>query len=75
MVSTIANNGFPHCVDAAAIEERIVRRLSFLKSSEKEKVFVELSPIWCCSEKWSGLNRISHPDWVKICVDPNGQIN
>ncbi len=23
----------------------------------------------------SGLNRISHPDWVKICVDPNGHIN
>ena len=22
-----------------------------------------------------GLNRISHPHWVKICVDPNGQIN
>ncbi len=33
------------------------------------------SPIWCCPEKWSGLNRISHPHWVKICVDPNGQIN
>ena len=20
------------------------------------------------------LNRISHPDWVKLCVDPNGRI-
>ena len=20
------------------------------------------------------MNRISHPDWVKICVDPNGRI-
>ena len=28
----------------------------------------------CCPEKWSGLNRISPPDCVKICVDPNGQI-
>ena len=28
----------------------------------------------CCSERWSGLNRISHPDWVKICGDANGQI-
>ena len=41
----------------------------------KKRVFGGFSPIWCCPEKWSGLNRISHPDWVKICVDPNGQIN
>ena len=68
-------DGFPHCVDAAAIEEQTVRRLSFVKISEEEKVFGGLSPIWCCPEKWSGLNRISHPDWVKICVDTNGQIN
>ena len=26
-------------------------------------------------EKWSGQNRISHPHWVKICDDHNGQIN
>ena len=38
-------------------------------------MFGRFSPIWCCLEKWSGLNRISHPDWVKICVDPSGQIN
>ena len=25
--------------------------------------------------KWSGLNRISHHHWVKICDDRNGQIN
>ena len=31
-------------------------------------------PNLCCSERWSGLNWISHPDWVKICVDPYGQI-
>ena len=57
------------------IEEWPVRRLSFLKSPEEEKVFGGLSPIWCCPEKWSGMYRISHPDWVKICADPNGQIN
>ena len=68
-------DGFPHCVDAAAIEERTVKCLSFFKSSEEEKVFGGLSPIRCCPEKWSGLNRISHPDLVKICVDPNSQIN
>ena len=40
-------DGFPHCVDAAAIEKRAVRRLSFLKSSDEESVW-RLSPIWCC---------------------------
>ena len=54
--------------------EWTVRRLSSSKASEQEKVFEGLSPIWCCPEKWSRKNRISHPDWVKICVDPNGQI-
>ena len=31
-------------------------------------------PILCCPERWTGLNRISHPDWVKLCVDANGRI-
>ena len=31
-------------------------------------------PNFCCSERCSVLNRISHPDWVKLCVDPNGRI-
>ena len=26
-------------------------------------------------KKWSRLNRISHPNWVKICVKHNGQFN
>ena len=67
-------DGFPNG-GTAAIEERTVRRLSFLKRSEEEKVFGGLSTIWCWSDKWSGLNKISHPDWLKLCVDPNGQIN
>ena len=29
----------------------------------------------CCPEKWSAMNRISHPHWMKICADPDGQIN
>ena len=41
----------------------------------RKTVFGGLSPIWCCPEIWSGLNRISHPDWGKICVDHNDQIN
>ena len=32
-------DGFLHCVDAAVIEERTVRRLFFLKSSEEESVW------------------------------------
>ena len=31
-------------------------------------------PSLCCPERWSGMNGISHPDWVKLCVDPNGRI-
>ena len=43
------------------------------RSYEKEKVFGGF-PNLCCPERWSGMNRISHPDWVKLCVDPNGRI-
>ena len=31
-------------------------------------------PNLCCPERWFWKNRISHPDWVKLCVDPNGRI-
>ena len=31
-------------------------------------------PNWYCPERWSGMNWISHPDWVKLCVDTNGRI-
>ena len=37
--------------------------------------FGGLSPFLCNPGKWSELNRISHPHWVKICDDHNGQIN
>ena len=45
-----------------------------MKGSE-EVIVGWLSPFLCCPGKWSGLNRISHPHWVKICGDHNGQIN
>ena len=48
---------------------RPVRKV--LRKSE----FSGLSPFLCCPGKWSGLNRITHPHWVKICDDHNGQIN
>ena len=41
----------------------------------EEEIVCGLSPFLCCPEKWSRLNRISHPHWVKICDDHNGQIN
>ena len=41
----------------------------------RKRVFGGLSPFLCCLEKWSGLNRISHPHWVKIWDDHNGQIS
>ena len=31
-------------------------------------------PNLCCPERWSGMNRISHLDCVRLCVDPNGRI-
>ena len=52
-----------------------MRRLFLLKSSEEEEMFWRFSPILGAARKdGPGLNRISHPDWVKICGDPNGQI-
>ena len=38
--------------------------------SAKESVFGSL-PNFCCSEGRSGMNRISHPDWAKLCVELN----
>ena len=62
-------DGFPHGGGAAAIEEGGQSlRLSWTKKSEEERVFGGFP-------QFVVVNRISHPDWVKICVDPNGQIN
>ena len=53
--------------------------LLLLKTSVLNKVVLQKRvfdgfPNLCCPERWFGLNRISHPDWVKLCVDPNGRI-
>ena len=40
------------------------------RCSAKETMFCSL-PNFCCSGKRSGLNRIGHPDWVKLCVELN----
>ena len=40
------------------------------RCSVKETVFGSL-PNFCCLERRSRLNRISHPDWMKLCVELN----
>ena len=61
--------------DAAAdIEEQTVRRLSWTNKFWKREWVFNGFPNLCCPERWYGVNRISHPDWVKLCVDPNGRI-
>ena len=46
------------------------RRLYRTKSFCKKAVFGSF-PNFCSLESRSRLNRISHPDWVKLCVDLN----
>ena len=41
----------------------------------RKREFGGFSPFLCCPGKWSGQNGISHPHWVKICDDHNGQFN
>ena len=36
--------------------------------SAKESVW-RFFPSLCCPETYCGMNRISHPDWVKLCVE------
>ena len=68
-------DGFPHYVHAtAAIEEQTVRRLHWMKLFSQRESVLAAFPNYCCPVRWFGLNRISHPDWVKLCVDPNGRI-
>ena len=38
------------------------------RCSAKETVFGSLSN-FCCPWRRSGMNRIGHPDWVKLCVE------
>ena len=38
------------------------------RCSAKESVFGSLLNFFCL-EKRSGMNRIGHPDWVKLCVE------
>ena len=63
-------DSFPHCVHAAAIEEQPVRRLHRTKLFCQKRVFDGFSQL-LLPRKVVRLNRISHPDWVKLCVKLN----
>ena len=58
---------------AAAIEEQTSETSALNEVVQPKKVF-DGFPNLCCPERWFGMNRISPPDWVKLCVDPNGRI-
>ena len=62
-----------HCVvqlKSIAIEERPMWRLHWSAFSSQRKCVWQLTRF--ASRKWrSGLNRISHPDWVKLSVELN----
>ena len=55
---------------AAAIGAQTIDVWTEPSRSAKKAVFGSF-PNFCCPEKRSGLNRISHPDWVKLCVELN----
>ena len=59
---------------AATIQEQTIRRPFLLEISEEESVSRAFFNFWCCYERWFGMNRTSHPHWVKIFGDPNDQI-
>ena len=63
------------CCASAAMKEADRKYVHPVRKVLRKRWSGGLSPFLCCPGKWSGLNRISHPHWVKICDDHNGQIN
>ena len=51
-----------------------VRSILRISVRERERDSRALFNFWCCWEIWFGLNRTSHPDWVKMFGYFNGQI-
>ena len=67
--------GSPHngwC--STAIQEQTLWRPFPLRISERERDSQAFFNFWCRWEIWFGPNRTSHPDWVKMFGDFNGQI-
>ena len=63
------------CRDAAAMKGADNKHVCPDRKGSKEERVWRGFPNLVLPGKWSELNRISHPHWVKICVDHNGQIN
>ena len=49
-------------------------KTSVLNEVVQPKSVFDGFPNLCFPERRFGLNKISHPDWVKLCVDPNARI-
>ena len=49
-------------------------KTSVLNKVLRKRKCLAAFPNLCCPKRWSGMNRISGPDWEKICVDHNGRI-
>ena len=45
--------------------------MSALNGVVQPKRVFDSFPNYCCQETWFGLNRISHPDWGKLCIELN----
>ena len=58
---------------------RIASETSALDGVVQPKRLFGSLPNFSCPERRSGMNRISHPDWVKLCVElsyaPNQNTN
>ena len=60
--------------EATTIREQTLRRPFPLRISDRERDLRAFFNFFCCLEIWFVLNRTSHPDWVKMFGDSNGQI-
>ena len=60
--------------EATTIREQTNRRPFPLGISDRKRDSQAFFNFCCCLEIWFGLNRTSHPNWVKMFGDSNGQI-
>ena len=61
---------YPCCCYCWLVLRAAVRRLHWLAFSSQRERVRQLTPIWWPEMK-VGVNRITHPDWVKLSVEAN----